>query len=143
MATIFQQLGSALLEGVIVAIAIGIIGYFGIWPKIKAELKKEYKSRINEQRWKAYQDFMIMQSQFGNVMKPESAKTKIALLLTASDEVIQAYNDYVSLTFQKENVEDRHRKIGEMIAEMRKDLGYDSKISPNELWKMFDSIAEK
>jgi hypothetical protein len=132
-----------ILVSIITALATAAFAYLGFWRKAAAELRKELDSRFNEQKWKAYQDFMIMQSQFGNVMKPESAQTKIALLLTASDEVIRAYNDYVSLSFQKEKVEERHRKVGEMITEMRKDLGYDTKISNDELWKMFDSIAEK
>lgn len=77
-----------------------------------------------------------------NVMKPEGAEVKAALLLVASDAVIGAYNEYVSLSFQKDKLEERHEKAAQMIAAMRRDLGYDSKVSLTDLWTMFDSIFE-
>ena len=76
-------------------------------------------------------------------MKPEGAEIRIALLLTASDEVIRAFNDYVDLSYQDDRKDERHERIGAMIAAMRKDLGYDTKLSYEELWTTFSMISEK
>ncbi len=75
-------------------------------------------------------------------MEPESAEIKASLLLTASDAVIEAYNEYVSLAFQKDKLEERHEKVARMIAAMRQDLGYSSNVSHRHLWTMFESIYE-
>jgi hypothetical protein len=138
----FDTILVSIVTAFITALVTATFAYMGYWRKAAADLKKELANRFNEQKWKAYQDFVIMQSHVGTVMGPKSAETKIALLLVASDEVIKAYNDYVSLSFKEEKAEERQQKVGKMIAEMRKDLGYDSKISHDELWKMFDSIVE-
>jgi hypothetical protein len=134
---------ASIITAFITALATATFTYLGYWRQVEVDLKKEFASRFNEQKWKAYQDFMIMQSRMANAMKPESAEVKIALLLVASDEVIKAYNQYVSLSFQEENREKRHKSVAKMIAEMRKDLGYDSKVNPDDLWTMFESICEK
>ncbi|RJP46308.1 MAG: hypothetical protein C4583_19220 [Anaerolineaceae bacterium] len=139
-----------MLETILVSIIIAFLttlvtatfAYFGYWRQAAAELKKDLANRFNEQKWKAYQEFMIMQSRSTNIMRPESAEIRIALLLTASDDVIEAFNEYISLSFQKDKVEERHHKIGAMIAAMRRDLGCDTKLTHEDLWKIFNSISE-
>jgi hypothetical protein len=46
------------------------------------------------------------------------------------------------LSFQENKLEERHEKVAQMIAAMRKDLGYGSEISSKDLWAMFESICE-
>ena len=136
---------AAIVSGIftfLVAPLTSVFASWVYWRQAKADLDKLYKSRFNEQKWKAYLDFIEMQSRMTNVMKPESAEVKAALLLVASDEVIRAYNEYVSLSFQEDKLEERHKKVAQMIAAMRKDLGYSSKISSRDLWTMFESICE-
>jgi hypothetical protein len=136
---------AAVVSGIfsfLVALFTSLLASWVYWRQAKADLDKLYKSRFNEQKWKAYLDFIKMQSRAPNVMKPESAEIKAALLLVASDEVIRTYNEYVSLSFQEDKFEERHEKVAQMIAAMRKDLGYSSKISSRDLWTMFESIHE-
>jgi hypothetical protein len=83
----------------LVALLTSVVASWAYWRQAKADLDKLYKSRFNEQKWKAYLDFIEMRSRVTSVMKPESAEVKAALLLVASDEVIRAYNEYVSLSF--------------------------------------------
>jgi hypothetical protein len=136
---------AAIVSGILstfVALLTSTLAFWGYWRSAKAELEKIYNSRFNERKWEAYQDFVMMQSRQSNVMTPESAEIRGSLLLVASDEVIKAYIDYVSLSFQEEYRETRREKVAAMITEMRKDLGYDSKSSPEVLWTMFESIHE-
>lgn len=126
----------------LVASLASVFASWVYWRQAKADLDKLYKSRFNEQKWQAYLHFLEMQSRMANVMKPEGAEVKAALLLVASDAVIGAYNEYVSLSFQKDKLEERHEKAAQMIVAMRRDLGYDSKVSLTDLWTMFDSIFE-
>jgi hypothetical protein len=136
---------AAVISGIfsfLVALLTSVLTSWVYWRQAKADLDKLYKSRFNEQKWKAYLDFVEMQSRATNVMKPESAEVKASLLLVASDEVIGAYNKYVSLSFQEDKLEERHEKVAQMIAAMRKDLGYGSEISSRDLWTMFESIYE-
>ena len=136
---------AAIVSGIfsfLVALLTSVLASWAYWRQAKADLDKLYKSRFNEQKWKAYLDFIEMESRMTNVMKPESAEVKAALLLVASYEVIRAYNEYVSLSFQEDKLEERHKKVAQMIAAMRKDLGYSSKIGSKDLWAMFESIYE-
>ena len=136
---------AAVVSGIfsfLVALLTSVLASWVYWRQAKADLDKLYKSRFNEQKWKAYLDFIEMQSRVANVMKPESAEIKAALLLVASDEVIKAYNEYISLSFREDKLEERHEKVAQMIAAMRKDLGYSSKVSSKDLWAMFESIYE-
>lgn len=136
---------AAVVSGIfsfLVAVLTSVLASWIYWRQAKADLDKLYESRFNEQKWKAYLDFIRMQSRVTNVMEPESAELKAALLLVASDEVVRAYNEYVSLSFQENGLEERHEKVAQMIAAMRKDLGYSSRISSKDLWAMFESIYE-
>ncbi len=130
-----------IIISIISSLATATLTYLGYWRQVQADLKKEYASRFNEQKWKAYKDFMVMQSRMVNSMKPESAEIKVALLLVASDDVIKAYNESL-LMFGSKDPEKRRMSGARLIAEMRKDLGYNSQIDPTELWKMFNSIQE-
>jgi len=132
----------SIITALITALATATITYIGYWRQVAADLKKEYGSRLNERKWKAYMDFILMQSRLTSVLAPEGAEIKAALLLVASDEVVRAYNGYVTLSFQVDKREERAKTVGEMIAEMRKDLGYASKVNSQELWTMLNSIAE-
>ena len=132
----------SIITAFITAAVTATFAYFGYGRQASAELKKELAGRFNEQKWKAYLEFILMQSRTSNVLKSDSAEIRIALLLTASDDVIRAFNDYVSLSFQKDKIEERHRKIGAMVDAMRKDLGYNSKLSHDELWQIFNTISE-
>ena len=134
---------ASIVTALITSVGAAALAYFGYWRQAAAELKKELNNRYNEQKWKAYQDFMKLQSRAANTMKPEGAEIRIALLLTASDEVIRAFNDYVDLSYQDDRKDERHERIGAMIAAMRKDLGYDTKLSYEELWTTFSMISEK
>jgi hypothetical protein len=130
-----------ILISVITTLFTAALTYVGYWRHVEAELKKEYASRFNNEKWIAYKNFMIMRSRMVNSMKAESAEVKVTLLLVASDEVINAYNDSVSAMMagddEKKSVSDAR-----LLAAMRKDLGYDTRINPDELLKMFLSIQE-
>ena len=133
---------ASIITAFFTTVATAVFTYVGYWRQVEAELKKELASQFNEQKWEAYKNFMIMQSRMVNSMKPESAEIKIALLLVASDEVIKAYNESVSLACREEDREKRKISGAKMIAEMRKDLGYNSQVSLDDLWTMFASIYE-
>jgi len=131
-----------ILVSFIAALVTAALTYLVYWRKVEADLRKEYKARFNEQKWKAYLDFIVMQSRLESQMSHQSTEIRAALVLVASDEVIKAYNDYVSVPLRERSGETFHKRVGVMIGEMRRDLGYDSKVSPEDLWTMYGSIHE-
>jgi hypothetical protein len=125
---------SLIIESIIVGVVGAVVGLFVLWPKIKVELQKEYKSRINEQKWKAYSGFASYMGRLRDVPYDPSQFPKVIsdLLLVANDRVIKVYGDYIRLKRDlkgKELSQDEIEKIDHsfmaILVEMRKDLDHE------------------
>jgi hypothetical protein len=117
---------------IITAIVTSLISYSLYKPKLKAELHKEFESRLNERKWNVYTEFaesarelLFKGTNYQRAAEEFShSQTKICgkLWIVASDEVIKAYQQIQSQTA----FGDQFDAIMETLTEMRKDLGYDS-----------------
>ena len=111
--------------------------FLGYWRKAKAELQKEYESRFNEKKWEVYQDFVLYLANIAqddySIDSVDLIKAINELILVGSDEVINAFNDFVSNSKMESKNKIKSKKMIAVINEMRKDLGYKSKAHLEEL----------
>ena len=83
------------------AITAGLAGVFGSWVhirRIKAELKKEYASRLNERKWEVYTKYAMWTSDRISHLNEKDAYKEFSrisadLALVASDKVLKAHDE--------------------------------------------------
>ena len=126
-----NELLFTILVSFLTALLTATFTFIGYWRKAKAELQREYKSRFNEKKWEVYQDFALYLARVAQdnyVIDPDDLlKASNELILVGSDEVIDAFNNFVSNSRAEGQNEIISRKMTAVLNEMRKDLGYKSK----------------
>ncbi len=138
---------------------LGTIGVtiLALWPKLKADLQKEYKNRANEYKWDIYINFVKL---IGEIIYSEkdvslSDMARIhevtgTLLLIGSDEVVNTYQELRNFMTRLENrdpVSDEdlkmiQEKISLVVNAMRQDLGYEFEIDYEGMLRKALPIAE-
>jgi hypothetical protein len=130
----------SIVTAIITALATAALTYIGYWRKVEAELRKEYRSRLNERKWGLYAEFaqgvrqlLFKGSDYRCALEEfKRGQTKICdkLWIVASDEVIKAYQRIGTQT----SFAGTFSAMMEVLNEMREDLGYDStKVNANDL----------
>jgi hypothetical protein len=144
----------ALAVGVAIAWATAFFTsrYYG--NQAKADLEKEFKSRLNERKWETYTGFAdtvrkLFQSSQGNRLDRDMPKLLGdmyqfigRLWLVGSDEVVRSFVRWQRFNWESETRADAPVgglwKLAEVLIEMRRDLGYDaSAIEPEDLLGTF------
>jgi hypothetical protein len=135
---------------ILVAIITAFLSSLFYVRNIKADLQREYQSRINERKWKTYTEFGAFVSKVFEEVNKGKVDTKrygieinrLAgdLWIVGSDRVIGAFIDWKQYTSQvvAGNAKDEGyltlHKLAQIIIEMRKDLGYtDDKATGKDL----------
>ena len=122
---------------IVTAIITSTFTYLGYFRKARADLEKEYQMRVNEQRWLVYKDFVGIVSTLDSKSEPASlVDVTRELLLVASDDVVKSYNNFM-MQSTPDNIENLAMNV---VREMRKDLGYNTTISNEDLMSLRNSV---
>jgi hypothetical protein len=125
--------------------------------EIKADLQKEYDTRFNERRWETYLHFSKIirkMMEATKAKKLEEIMPEIVadlyqfsgeLLLVGSNDVVKSFNKWRanSEPSNKEQQLEMMRSMMGILIEMRKDLGYSARISPDEFLRIFINDFDK
>ena len=111
--------------------ATAVLAWLGLWPKVKADLEKEYSLKFNDKKWEVYTEFagLVRDMVDEQTFDPDDLhRRKVSLasqiILIGSDDVVSAFQAWHAMAeLLEKGHSDTEDKLFDLIASMRKDLG--------------------
>lgn len=155
-----SEFALASLPAILIALATAFFSSRFYAFQAKADLQKEFGVKFNEQRWQAYQEFTGIFTEILEGIRKKNLQNKtdklssrmndlsINLLLVGSDDVIKAFAHWKRYSHNVEMGSETDKTkvlpiMMQILIEMRKDLGYETILSPQELLATFISGSDE